>query len=353
MNRKSLIAVLIIVVIVLAIVVTLFQNKTKINAANQVVDRSSIPVSVTTQKVVTGKLEINLALPALLKPFEEASVFVQTPGIISYLNLELGNKVRKGEVIGAIDTKIAAINLKTAELNNSKLNDDYQRAKELFEGKATTEVNATTAKFNFENSSIQIEQIKQQIANANIVAPISGIISAKSLKAGEFANPGVPIATITNINTLKSTVFVDQSMIYTIKINESAEITSALFPNKILIGKVIYMSPKADLNHNYQVDLLITNSGSELLRAGTDVIVSFNNIKRNDVLQIPKTALVLDRQEPFVYVSSNGKAVGRSIKVGSMQNDLVEVLSGLEVGEVVITSGQINLKDGSNINIIN
>ena len=129
-------------------------------------------------------------------------------------------------------------------------------------------------------------------------------------------------------------------------------VSSSLFADKKLTGKVMYLSPKADQNHNYQVDLLLTNTNKLTLRAGTDVFVSFNAIKKSDVLQIPKAALVEDRQEPYVFVNVNGKAVGRTIKIGTIQNDQVEVISGLEAGETVITTGQINLSEGSNISVL-
>ena len=123
-------------------------------------------------------------------------------------------------------------------------------------------------------------------------------------------------------------------------------------PDKIFRGTVIYISPKADANHNYQVDLLLKNTDIAL-KAGTDMMASFESSKTGNVLQIPKNALVAEKDEAFVYVVENDKAVGKSIKTGNIVNGKVEVLSGLKEGDKVITNGQINIKEGSNVTILN
>jgi multidrug efflux pump subunit AcrA (membrane-fusion protein) len=98
---------------------------------------------------------------------------------------------------------------------------------------------------------------------------------------------------------------------------------------------------------------LLTNNEGVSLKAGTDMFASFGTSKKENVLQIPKTALVLDHAEPFVYVLEQGKAVGKIIKIGLTLYDKVEVLSGLNEGEKVITNGQINIKEGSNVAVLN
>jgi RND family efflux transporter MFP subunit len=161
------------------------------------------------------------------------------------------------------------------------------------------------------------------------------------------------IASIINIGNLKASVFVEQSKVYQLKMGQVGVLASTFFPDKNFTGKIIFISPKADANHNYQVDLLLSNTKGVSLKAGTDMLVSFNTSKKASVLQIPKTALVLDRAEPFVYVLEQGKAVGKTIKKGAILYDKVEVLSGLKEGEKVITNGQINIKEGSKVAVLN
>jgi len=353
MKRKGIIAVTIVAIfIITALIAILASNKHKLNEAKKPVDRSQIPVTVTSFKIKSTEFSAQTILPARLKPYEEANISVQTSGLINYLNIDLGSKVTKGQIIGAVDTKIAQLNLKSTVLSKDKLKDDYHRAKELYEGKATSEINLIAAKYNYENTSVQAELINQQIENANIIAPVSGVITTRNFKAGEIINAGTPIAYVVNVNKLKATVYLDESEVYYINPNQPVEVSSQLFPDKIITGNVIYISPNGDENHNYQVDILINNT-PEKLKAGTNVSVSFNFETRRNQILIPKKALVNDKKEPYVYVIKNNTAHARQVKIGISQGENIVVINGLSDGEEIVLSGQINLAEGSKVNVIN
>jgi RND family efflux transporter MFP subunit len=353
MKRKTLIPVAILSIVVIAIAVTLGINKKKIDVANRIVDRSTIPVSVTISKVINQPLEVQLTLPALLKPYEEANISVQTPGIIHSLAIEEGTKVMKGEIVGAVNTQLAELSLQTVKLNSEKLQEDYQRTKDLYEGNAASKVNSIDTKYAYQNAAIQVKQIKQQIANANIVSPISGIITIKNLRTGEYVNPGITIASVVNIYQLKATVYADEANVYHLKTGQKATITTDVLPGKNLTGIITFISPKGDENHNYQVDVLLNNQTKPALKAGTNVNVSFDFSPKGNVLQIPKIALVVDRQRPYVYVVEGNKVVGRSITTGISRGETIQVIDGLHEGDVVVVSGQINLHNGSFITVVN
>ena len=363
--KKNKIIISVIAILIIAIFVTLSRNKSEIDEKNKAVDRTKIPVAVTIEKAVFGELITSNNYPATIKAENEANIFSQINGMISSLNMELGQVVKKGQVIGKIDTKTLIINLQiaqaaynTAKLNKAKLYDDYKRAEDLFNHKAGTEMNMLNAKYasekainDCENALQQVNFNKQQIANANIIAPLSGIINAKNSKEGEFVNPSVVIGSVTNISSVKATAYVNQSLVYSLTIGQTVNVfANALSSN--FSGKIQYISPKADANHNYQVDVLVSNTGTIKLKPGTDVELQFNAKPSKGIL-IPKLALVVDRKDPFVYVVENGVAKGRKIQIGSSDTDKVHVLSGIEANEEIVVNGQINLFDGSKVKVLN
>lgn len=364
--KKYIIPITIVLVLLLSIILVLAGNKKKLDKSKTYVDRASVPVAVSVAGATMELLDKTVKYPANIQPFDEAMVYAQTSGLIERLDIELGKQVTRGQVIGKIDTHIleinlqnALVNLQSAAVNRNKLLDDYNRAKDLLANKAGLEVNMLTAKSNYEgalnnyeNAQIQINLIRQQIANGAIVSPLSGTVSAHKVKQGEYINPGTPIATITDINTLKTTVYVDQPTAYQLRKGQMAMISAPVFGTRQLMGNIIYISPVADANHNYQVNLLITHQEEIPLKGGTDVQVSFTTVAPKEALQIPRAALMLDAQAPYVYVVENSKAHLVTIKTGMIQNDKAEVLSGLKAGQTVITSGQINVKEGSTVSII-
>lgn len=351
MKRNKIIIIAVVVIAVVAIIAILFSNKQKLDEANKVIDRSEIPVTVTSFKTKIGSLTSQTVLPAQLNPVEEATVSAEVSGMISSLKIDLGSKVRKDEVVGTIDTRIQQLNLQSTLLLKDKLKDDYKRAVDLYEGKATTEVKLIESKYAYENAEIQAAQIQKQIDNANITAPIKGTVTSRDFKAGEFTGAGKVIATIVDISQLKATVFVDETEVYSLKNNQEVEVASSAFPEKKVTGKIIYISPIGDENHNYQVDILMNNQ-PEIFKAGTNVNVTISLGEKEQTILIPKWALVADKKEPYVFVIRNGKAFERKIVTGLSQGENVEVVSGLAAGEEVVLSGQINLTDDSKVNVV-
>lgn len=350
--KKNYIIIAVVVLIVAAIGFRLVSNKHKIDAGKKVVDRSNTPVAVgvftVEQKALAGKFQ----LPATLDPIHQANISVPVQGKIVSLNIELGSHVSKGQTIGNIDTRVKEFDLKAKELSLQKMEKDYQRNKELFQANAGTEVNYTDAEYNYENTKVQAEQIRRQIADGSIISPISGVIDTKKLEVGEFTNIGTIIASVVDISQLKAIVYVSERDVYQLKKGQSAVITSDVFPGKAFPGKIAFISPRGDDNHNYRVEVVVSNQTSAQLRAGTYVIVEFSLDRKGSVLQIPKSALVEGLKNPYVYISKDGKAVSRKLIIGRELGENVEVISGLQAGEEVVLSGQINLIDGSKIEVV-
>lgn len=348
--KTRIITIAIIVVIAGAISFKLVANKKKIDESKKVVDRSQVAVFVTTTPVALLPINGNLTLPAILEPKEKATISTGTQGKIETLNIELGTRVSKGQTIGTIDTKVKQINLQSTELTINKAKSDYERNKDLLAGNAINETAVTDAKYNYENNQLQAAQLKQQISDAKIIAPISGVVTDKKLTAGEYANIGTVIASLVDVSQLKTVVYVNEKDVYELKIGQAASITCDVYPTKTFSGRIIYISPQGDDNHNYKVDILLAN-GNAALKAGTYVKVEFNLNKNANALQIPKRALGDGMKNPYVFVAQGNKAVLRKVVLGREIGENIEVLSGLQEGEQVITEGIINIVDGSNIQV--
>ena len=341
-----------IIALVSVVTLRLVSNKNKINESKQVVDRSKIPVSVAVATVEEKALSSSFDLPATLAPKEESKIAVNVAGKITRLSIENGSRVSKGQIIGTIDSQLKQLNLEAIELSESKLKRDYERTKELYEGKAATETNMLDAKYTYDNKRIEADQIRKQISDGNIVSPFNGIISNKSLNVGEFTNVGTVIATIVNIQKLKAIVYVNEKDAYRLKYQQTVSISSEVYPGIEFKGKISFISPKGDASHNYLVEILIDNNGKNVLKAGTYVMVTFRSETNGTALQIPKIALAEGLKNPYVYVINGNKVSTRKIVTGREIGEYVEVVDGLKIGEQIVINGQINLFDGSIISIV-
>ncbi len=351
--KTKIISIVVIIILIAIVALQLTSNKKEINANNRTIDRSEIPVAVTVYEVKSMPISGEVNRPSLLEPKDEASVAVGVGGKLESLNVVLGSKVTKGQIIGRVDTKVMQVNMKALELTVSKLKRDYDRNVELLKGNAISENAVTDSKFNYETKQLELAQLKQQIADANVIAPISGVVIAKNLLPGEFVSPGVEVVKIADVNTIKTVVFVSEREVYQLKMNQPVSITASVFPGKKISGSITYISPRADENHNYKVEVLVSKKEVPELKAGTYVNVSFDTKKDENVLQIPKRALVEGLKNPYVFVNENQKSNVRKLTLGRESGEFVEVVNGLKEGEQVVTDGQINLISGSNIEIKN
>jgi RND family efflux transporter MFP subunit len=350
--KKQFIAIAVIASLFVCIGLVLANNKKAIDAQKVVIDRSKIPVAVSLAKVTMQTMDGNLMLPATLEPSRQADISATTAGKIVSLRIQLGSGVSEGQVIGSIDLRQQQLSEKDALEALAKAQKDYQLNKELYDGNAGTAQSVKDAEHNLEAARIRLAQSGQKVGDGLIKSPISGIITEKKGEVGEYANPGTPIATVVDIYNLKAVVFVSEKDVYTLKPGQTAELTADVIPGKNFSGKVSYVAPVGDENHNYRVELAVNNKATQL-KAGTYVKVAFNLGTSSKALQIPKIALVEGTKNPFVYVASNGQASIRKITVGREVGENIEVLNGLSENDEVVTSGQINLVNGSKISKIN
>ncbi|HWZ21213.1 MAG TPA: efflux RND transporter periplasmic adaptor subunit, partial [Cytophagaceae bacterium] len=299
MKRK--IIIISIVVVVLALIgIRLFMNKKTLNQQSKPVDRSTISVPVTTTKAFVGPVSGKFSVPAIVEPYNSANISINASGKLKSLNIELGNAVTKGQVLGSVDNSVKLLNLESSQLLADKYQLDFQRQKDLFEGKATTEVDFNNAKYNYENAKTQVALIKQQIADGNVIAPISGIITNKNVEEGEFVNLGTAIATVVDISKLQSFVMVSEKNVYSLKKGTAVVIHTDVYPDKLFKGTIKFISPNGDDSHNYEVGINVDNDKDVSLKGGTFILVDFDIKNTATALQIPKVGLVEGIKNPYV-----------------------------------------------------
>lgn len=348
MKKKNIIAIIVIVVLAVLIVAKLMSNKEVIKKHNQIVDRSHVPVSVNVTPVALKTVDEDIIRPAIVLPNETAVISPSIPGKIAYLSVDLGKHVRKGQVIGKIDTKVNDVQLENLKLAVQKAKTDFERNSDLYKGNALSESQYLDSKYAYSSQKLQCQQLQEQIAQSYIKSPLDGIITIKDHVAGEFVGAGTPVATVVDINTLKIDIFVNENEVRYIRLKQKATIQSSVYSDTTFTGTVTYISPNADKNFNYTVRVEVKNPhNSSLLRPGNYVNVHFHPSSERKALQIPKKALVAGVKNAYVYVKDGDHAKKRNIIVGQEDGAYIEVLSGLKAGELVITDGQINIVDNS------
>lgn len=350
MKRNYIISIVGLLIIVL-IAYKLSANKKKIDEKkNKSVEAAvRIPVKVATAK--EELLEVSMIKTGSIAPFKEVKALALSGGILRHVRFELGDHVKEGQVLAVMDMRALQLDLQKAETNAAKLENDLKVYTELWLGKAATQEKVTEISKNYQDALNEVNQVKKSIDDAAIKAPISGIISVKSAEQGMYINAGGEIATVINLSKAKVAVNLTESEVYQVVQGQPVKITTDVYPGKVFSGNVSFISPQADATHNYSVEIMMSNTERSLLRSGTFVYVDFSKNTAEKMLVIPREALVESTRNASVYIVSDSVVHQRTIQTGKEVNGNIQVVEGLRTGDVVVTSGQINLKEGSAVRI--
>lgn len=348
---KRIVWIIVIVALVVWSVVRLKGNHDKINKAKPNSGISSV-VNVNVSRITERETGHILDLMGILYPITELNIAAQAQGQITSLNIKLGQYMIKGSIIAAIDNELKQLAVKNAWINGPKLKRDLERFQNLYNGGTVTEQQLEDAANAYESAKIQLEQAEKQLADATIEAPFSGVITQKFVEKGSFVNLGSPVASIIDISKLKVKINVSESNIYQIKTGDQAIVTTEIYPGTEFSGLVTFVSDRGDESHNYPMEVKITNNKKHPLKAGTFVNVKIKVPGAAKALFIPREALVGSIQDASVYVAENGKARLKKITVKNNVGADLQVLSGLTEGDSIIVTGQINLEDGKEINVV-
>ncbi|MCX7908191.1 MAG: efflux RND transporter periplasmic adaptor subunit [Ignavibacteria bacterium] len=349
-GTKKKITIFAIILLALLSIGLLFNNRNKnIAKSKKITILTTFPVYV--HKASFEDMDINLEYNGTVLPNSELNIASETNGKVVGVFASLGNFVKKGTILVKLDDRIRLANLQTAKSNYEKTKKDLERYEKLFKENSISETQLEMARFQFTNAEAQYAIATKQLEETKISAPFSGFVSAKMVEVGQVVSPGTPLLTLIDIGTVKIRFQVPEKDIFKIKIGDVVEVSTDLLPNQKFYGKVHNIGFKADEAKTYPVEVDVKNP-KNLLKAGMFVQVRIPSAMRVKALLIPRVALFGSKLDPKVYVVENNIAKIRPITLGGEFGDKIEVIKGLKEGELIITEGLINLKDGTPVNIV-
>lgn len=331
-------------------VTKLGQNKAKLESDAKLTQERNTVIPVVTGKAEMTTMSGEFNVVGNFAPFQQVFVMSETAGKIISLNIDNGSYVAAGATIATVDNDLLKIQLETTKTNLIKAENDLARLQKLLGEGGVTQQQIDDAKLGIENLKQQIKATEKQISMSYVKAPISGVVTGKTVEKGSLLAPGMQLATITNISRLKMQVYLTEDQVVTVKKGQRISMQADLFPDKKFEGTVTFIDVNAGSARRYLVEIEILNSGDSL-KAGMTGTVFFKGGSARQVLAVPREAIVGSLQDAKVYVVENNKAILRSIVAGDVFNSHVQVKDGLKEGDVIVISGQINLEDGKEIKI--
>lgn len=322
-------------------------------------------INVQTKPIEVKSLRPFIETIGSLKAFEQVVVSSEIEGILKTANVEEGTFVSKGALIATIEDRDYASELRRVEaalrqaeatLLNAKA--EHSRKETLYKEELVTRQQFDDVVTRLALAEAEVDRAKEALAIAReryaktrILAPMAGFISEKKISQGEFVKNGTPLYVLVQIDPLKLLFTVSEKDIGKLKISQDVQFLVDSYPGREFTGKVSIIYPTMDeRTRTLQVEARAANP-ERLLKPGLFAKVILYTAEPQDKVVIPVTSILYEGKNMKVFVVEGDRAKLRNVKLGNKYEDLMEVVEGLQGGEVLVVAGQQNLAEGAKVNV--
>jgi membrane fusion protein, multidrug efflux system len=347
--KRKIITIGVLIIVVASIGVTLANNKAKIDKAAQPVKNNPV-IPVKAYEVREDSFNTTININGTTSPAKEVSIASEVQGKLVGLYIENGDQVKAGQVIAALDASVYSVQMSSVNASIAKANLDLERYTRLVELGGATAMQVESVRLQLSSLQAEKRQILEQMDHMQIRAPFSGKVENVAVEKGSFVSYGTVLSQLIDNSSLKIKVYLSEQEAFKIKPGQAVTITSVVLtePKK---GQVTMISDKADASGKFLAEVSFKNNENEKLKAGMLAEVNFEMATTETGISIPVSALVGSAKQAKVFVVKGNHVELKSIKTGIVLSDKVQVLEGLQVGEQVVISGQLNLENGTTISI--
>lgn len=316
---------------------------------NRTQTAESIPIEVTLVKKTSIDREVELV--GNLLAWREANLGAQTTARIQKIYVDAGSRVKEGDLLFEMDdTQLAQ-----AKIQYQVAKDNYDRLKPLYETGSISQSQFDQVKAAYETAEKTYQLL---LTNTQFRAPFSGVVTAKRLNDGEVfllapGGAGAPtIVSLMQVNPLKLILNVSENNLKDVKLNQTVEIRSDIFPNEVYKGSISRINPAVNpASRTFEVEVKIPNP-DEKLKPGMYVRAKILIGKTEGIIVNRSAALKqLGSTAYYGFIVKDNIAKRVELTLGKEFDSQVEITSGLNEGDYLVTRGQGLLKDGSKVEI--
>ncbi len=245
--------------------------------------------------------------------------------------------------------EVLKLNIENAKTNIEECKNSIEKTNSAI---AIAHNSVEAVNISIDSIGINISNLKDTLANAVIKAPMSGVIDQKNVVVGQFASPGSPLAFVKNISTIDAVIKVEQQDIENINLGDTASIiVSGDNGDKTYTGIVKTIDSFADPSARVFTAKISIDNQANQLRPGMYAKVSVKNNATTQVMELPISALVGNDGAYFIFTAENGVAQKKEVKIGTISEKTVDILTGIEDGAEVIVTNLASLSDGTKVSI--
>ena len=319
------------------------------------VEETVFAIPVETQTIVTGDITSTYDTTAILEAREEAFVVARASGIIEEIFVEEGDYVEKGQVLAQLDKRCYELNLSKALADLAGIESELEKVNKVYSKKLISDDTYDKLTSQFESAKASVRLAELDLKEATITAPIDGYIAERNAKVGNLTESfqRERMFHIVQQRNLQGIVYLPENELPNVVIGQGAMLTVAALGDRSITASVERISPVIDATTGtFKVTLKVPNEDNKL-KAGMFTDVSLEYATHANATLLPRRALVTIDNNHSVFVVDNGKVKKVDISTGFENNEVIEVINGLNGNEEVVTAGHQNLKDSAPVEVVN
>lgn len=321
------------------------------------------PAVVSAIKVQNELWQSRLTAVGTIRAIDGVDVTTEITGLVDEIFFTPGSSVKKGDVLVKLnaDAEIAQHQSLTAQATLAQIT--YDRDKKQLAAQAVSKAQVDIDEADLKSKKALANQQAAIVKKKTIKAPFTGRLGISQINLGQFLNPGDKIVTLQSIDPIYVNYYLPQQDLPKISVGQEIALTTDSYPGKVFKGKITTINPKVDpATRNVKVEATLANPQGDLL-PGMFAKVEVVTGKPQDFLTLPQAAITYNTYGDLVYILKEKEknkqgimiyeARQKFITVGDMRGDQVQIKNGLEPEYLVVTSGQMKLKNGTLVTINN
>jgi RND family efflux transporter MFP subunit len=336
-------------------------------------------IDVAAVKVGVTDLESSLQISGNLAPQTRVEIRAKLPGTLSRINVDIGDRVRAGQVLATIDRReidaqvdaatasvsvaVAGVEAAEAALANATL--EQERAQNLFErgaipkqrldaadtARRSTAAQRDLAQANLAQAQAALRRASEVQRDATLTSPVNGVVVERHFDAGSLVGPGdEPVVVIADLRIMKLEAGVSELEAGRLRVGMPARVTAQALPGKTFEGAVAAIAPEVDArNRHFRIEVRMANPDSALL-SGMYGEASIPLQQASQVLAVPRNAVTTRDGARVALRIDNETIQAVPVTEGLSDGVVTEIASGLQQGDTIVSDARQDLAPGTRVN---
>ncbi len=311
---------------------------------------TAIPVEVAS--VTTSDISAYFTGTATLEAEEETDVVAKVGGVVQEIFAEEGDEVKAGQVLARLDGEKLAVQAEQAKANLRKLESEFRRSEELFDQGLISDEEFQRKKYEYEFQKEAYNLARLDLEYTSIRTPIDGVIAERMIKVGNMVLLNEATFRITGLDPLLAMLHVPEQHVNKLRVGQETRLSVDAMRGETFTGHIERISPVIDPTTGTIKATIAVHDSTGQLKPGMFARISITYDVHANTLLVPKDAIITEDGESAVFVVSDSVAHRRAVRTGYVNADRIEILSGLEPGEVVVTTGKGSLRDSARVELV-